>query len=70
MNRIIRYIVRRPGCDEVTDSITYNTARRECTIANRTIGPGHEIYAEHISGEITGPYAERPVKEVEALQPR
>ena len=51
------YTVRRRGQSAWCDGVTLATARRECRRANRDVQPGHLIFAEHASGDTSGPYA-------------
>ena len=56
MDSIKSYTVRRPG--ETYWSANHKSLRaaiREKDKANRQV-PGHQVYAEHTSGNTTGPY--------------
>jgi acetyl-CoA acetyltransferase len=56
-NRITSFEVRRPGCCSWSDGHkTLRAARTERDRANRSYGPGHEVYAVHANGDRTGPY--------------
>ena len=54
-NPIIKYVVRRPGCVAWSEHRTAKAAMRAAEKANR-ICPGHEVYAVHKDGKVTGPY--------------
>lgn len=57
-NKIIKYIVRVPGCTAWSEEHTEQAAFRECERANRTCRPGHEVYVQRKNGDVTGPYSE------------
>lgn len=64
MNKIKHYTVRRPGNTAWLDEMkTFEEAKREKDFANRTCAPGHEIYARHVDGIVTGPYPEQDWEE-------
>ena len=52
----IIYVVRRPGCVAWSEHRTARAAKREAEKANRICCPGHEVYAVHKDGNVTGPY--------------
>lgn len=56
-NRIIRYVVRVPGCTSWSEHKTLKAALREAAKANRISRPGHKVYADHVNGDTTGPYS-------------
>jgi len=53
---IIKWIVRIPGNRaNWSEHRTEKAAKREAIKADR-IAPGHRVYAQHKSGNTTGPY--------------
>lgn len=55
-NSIVTYVVRRPGETAWSEHKTEKAAKKECEVANRTVQPGHKVYAKHQNGDVTGPY--------------
>lgn len=55
-NKIVKYIVRIPGYAMWSKHSTEQSALRECAKVNRTIQPGHKVFAQHENGDVTGPY--------------
>ncbi len=55
-DRILRYEVRVPGNTAWSEHRTERAAVREAERANRTVRPGHRVFARHESGNVTGPY--------------
>ncbi len=55
-NPIVRYEVRVPGQCAWSSHRTERAAIREREVADRTIRPGHHVYAVHADGTVTGPY--------------
>jgi hypothetical protein len=55
-NPIVKYIVRIPGNSPMSEHGTEDEARKECHKANRICCPGHQVFAEHADGTVTGPY--------------
>ena len=53
---ITRYVVRVPGNPAWSAHRSEAAAKREAAKANRVSRPGHKVYAEHKSGNTTGPY--------------
>ena len=58
LDTIISYSVRIPGEAQWSEHKTEKAAHREAKNANRVCRPGHKVYANHISGNSTGPYEE------------
>jgi hypothetical protein len=54
-NPITKYIVRIPGNTPMGEFITEDDAKKECQKANRLCCPGHQVFAEHADGTVTGP---------------
>lgn len=55
-NPIVKYLVRIPGSTPLSTHSTEDEARRECQKANRICCPGHQVFAEHADGTVSGPY--------------
>lgn len=56
-NRITHWTVRVPGNTSWSDGHkTEKAAKRERDKANRVCRPGHQVYAKHENGDVTGPY--------------
>ncbi len=56
VNPIVKYVVRRPGEASWSEHKGEKTAQRERDRANRTVQPGHCVYAVHKNGDVSGPY--------------
>lgn len=56
MNKIVKYVVRVPGCASWSEHKSLAAAHKEAAAANRTCRPGHKVFAEHKDGSVTGPY--------------
>jgi hypothetical protein len=55
-NPIVKWTVRVPGNTAWSEHRTEAAARREAMRANRTCRPGHQVFARHANGDVTGPY--------------
>lgn len=55
-DQVVKYIVRIPGCTPLSEHGTEEEARKECQKANRMCCPGHQVFAEHGDGTVTGPH--------------
>lgn len=56
-NPIKHYTVRVPGNTCWSDNHrSERAAKRECDKANRVCRAGHQVYAKHANGDVTGPY--------------
>jgi hypothetical protein len=53
---ILYYAVRIPGCAAWSQHRSEKAAKKEARRADRSIRPGHKVFAEHKSGKTTGPY--------------
>ncbi len=56
INPIKKYVVRVPGNTAWSEHRSEKAALREARNANRVCRPGHRVYAEHVNGDVTGPY--------------
>ena len=55
-NPIIKYVVRIPGNTSWSEHKSEKAAQKEREKANRICKPGHQVFAEHKDGTVTGPY--------------
>lgn len=53
---IVTYIVSIPGNTPLSTHTTEEEAKKECHKANRICCPGHQVFAEHEDGTVSGPY--------------
>lgn len=53
---IVNYIVQIPGSTPLSTHDTEEEAKKQCVKANRLCCPGHQVFAEHVDGTVTGPY--------------
>jgi hypothetical protein len=56
MKKVVKYVVRVPGSTSWSEHKTLSAAQREAETANRVVRPGHQVFAEHQDGAVTGPY--------------
>ena len=68
-DRIIKYVVRVPGCTSWSEHKAERAAHAECKKANRIVQPGHVVFAKHQSGAVTGPYEEVSVVSSKSKRP-
>jgi len=54
-NPIVAYIVQLPGCTPLSSHATEAEARKQCESINRICCPGHQVFAQHADGTVTGP---------------